>query len=67
MQSEPLRWGTVQFCLFRRNNADFCVKMGNGLVCWDGKRFSLAVGMVRYNNAEFSVGMGNGSVMSVSM
>ena len=36
-----LRWGTVQFCLFRCNNAEFSVQMGNGSVCWDGERFSL--------------------------
>ena len=41
MQSSMLRWGTVQFCLFRRNNAEFSVQMGNGSVCWDGERFSL--------------------------
>ena len=52
MQSSMLRWGTVQSCLFRYNNAEFYVGMGNGSVlsflmqqcrvrCWDGKRFSL--------------------------
>ena len=41
MQSSLLRWGTVQFCLFRCNNAEFSVQMGNGSVCWDGERFSL--------------------------
>ena len=52
MQSSLLGWGTVQSCLFRYNNAEFYVGMGNGSVlsflmqqcrvrCWDGKRFSL--------------------------
>ena len=41
MQSSLLIWGTVQFCLFRCNNAEFSVQMGNGSVCWDGERFSL--------------------------
>ena len=52
MQSSLLGWGTVQSCLFRYNNAEFYVGMGNGSVlsflmqqcrvrCWDGERFSL--------------------------
>ena len=41
MQNSLLRWGAVQFCLFRCNNAEFFVQMGNGSVCWDGERFSL--------------------------
>ena len=36
-----LGWSTVEFCLFRCNNAEFAVQMGNGSVCWDGERFSL--------------------------
>ena len=39
-----LRWGTVQFCLFQCNNAEFSVRIGNGSVCWDGERFSLVHG-----------------------
>ena len=32
MQSSLLIWGTVQSCLFRGNNAEFSVAMGNGSV-----------------------------------
>ena len=40
MPSSLLGWGTVQFCVFQCNNADFSVQMGNGAACWDGERFS---------------------------
>ena len=72
-----LGWGTVQSCLFRRNNAE-------RVLCWYGEQFSLVFldvtiqssllgwGTVlsclfRYNNKELSIGMGNGSVLSFSI
>ena len=73
MQSSLLRWGTVQFCLFRCNNAEFSVQMGNGSVCWDVERFSFVFFDVTTSSSLFrwetvqSIGMWNGSVLSFSM
>ena len=33
--SSLLGWSTVEFCLFRCNNVELSVQMGNGSVCWD--------------------------------
>ena len=73
MQRSLLRWGTVQFCLFRCNNAEFSVQMGNGSVCWDVERFSFVFFDVTTSSSLFrwetvqSVGMWNGSVLSFSL
>ena len=63
--------GTDVFFLFRCNNDEFSVQMGNGSVCWAVERmrfvfFDTSSSLFRWETAR-SVGMWNGSVLFVSM
>ena len=74
MPSSLLRWGTVQFCLFRCNNAEFTVLMGNGSVCWDGERLSLVFwdetmqsSLLRWGTVQTCLFRGDNAEFSVAM
>ena len=63
--------GTDVLCLFRCNNVEFSVQMGNGSVCWAVERmrfvfFATSSSLFRWETPQ-SVGMWNGSVLFVSM